>query len=78
MEDQNHKADVAVPTVTAESLSEAAQTFIISDPFCATKGGDIVARGFKTAVNAQKWLDKKIAADPDGYAGCYVEPDYRR
>lgn len=50
------------------------QKFMVTDPHCATRGGEIVARNFKTADNAKRWLDRKALADPDGYAGCIVEP----
>lgn len=52
----------------------AEQKFMVTDPHSATRGGEIVARHFKTAANAQRWLDKKKVADPDGYDGCLVEP----
>lgn len=47
--------------------------FWITDPYCASRGGEIVARNFKTAENAQRWLEKRIAEDPDSYVGCFVE-----
>ena len=52
----------------------AEQKFMVTDPHCATHGGEIVAKNFKTAANAQRWLDKKKAADHDGYDGCLIEP----
>ena len=47
-----------------------AKTFVIYDPFCASRGSNVVHRGFKSKEAADKRLSALLKSDYDGYAGC--------
>lgn len=49
-----------------------AKTFVIYDPFCASRGSNVVHRGFKSKEAADKRLSALLKSDYDGYAGCVV------